>query len=140
MPERVFAAAGIMLFALGVALRVIPSVPVVLLASAMIGAGLPCVLIAALTAVQRESPDTLLGRVAATANTLLYAPNAVALAAGAGLLVLVDHRVLLLVAGAAAATAAVGCLLGSRGRTQVAAPTLGESDRVEDRDTGDVTS
>ncbi|MGW0788990.1 MFS transporter [Streptomyces sp. NPDC002911] len=140
MPERVFAAAGIMLFALGVALRVIPSVPVVLLASAMIGAGPPCVLIAALTAVQRESPDTLLGRVAATANTLLYAPNAVALAAGAGLLVLVDYRVLLLVAGAAAATAAVGCLLGSRGRTQVAAPALGESDRVEDRDTDDVTS
>ncbi|MFW3469952.1 MFS transporter [Streptomyces microflavus] len=51
MPERVFAAAGIMLFAMGVALRVVPSVPVVLLARAMIGAGLPCVLIAALTAV-----------------------------------------------------------------------------------------
>ncbi|MFF4249059.1 MFS transporter [Streptomyces sp. NPDC001822] len=140
MPERVFAAAGIMLFAVGVALRVIPSEPVVLLASAMIGAGLPCVLIAALTAVQRESPDNLLGRVAATANTLLYAPNAVALAAGAGLLVLVDYRVLLLVAGAAAATAAIGCLLGSSGRTPVAAPDLGESDRVEDRDSDDVTS
>ncbi|MET8057512.1 MFS transporter [Streptomyces microflavus] len=140
MPERVFAAAGIMLFALGVALRVIPSVPVVLLASAMIGAGLPCVLIAALTAVQRESPDNLLGRVAATANTLLYAPNAVALAAGAGLLVLLDYRVLLLVAGTAAAIAAVGCLLGSRGRTHVAAPALGKSDRVEDRDADEVTS
>ncbi|NYV75702.1 MFS transporter, partial [Streptomyces sp. UH6] len=92
MPERVFAAAGIMLFAVGVALRVVPSLPVVLFAGVLIGAGLPCVLIAAMTAVQRETPDDLLGRVAATANTLLFAPNAVALAAGAGLLALVDHR------------------------------------------------
>ncbi|WP_079148046.1 MFS transporter [Streptomyces agglomeratus] len=122
MPERVFAAAGIMLFAVGVALRVIPSVPVVLLASAVIGAGLPCVLIAAMTAVQRETPSELLGRVAATANSLLFAPNAIALATGAGLLALVDHRVLLLVAGTAAAITAASCLLGRRDRTHVAAP------------------
>lgn len=122
MSERVFAAAGIMLFAVGVVLRVIPSVPVVLFASAAIGAGLPCVLIAAMTAVERETPRELLGRVAATANTLLFAPNAIALATGAGLLALVDHRVLLLVAGTAAAIAAAGCLLGSRARTHGAAP------------------
>ncbi|WP_406727624.1 MFS transporter [Streptomyces sp. GD-15H] len=132
MPERGFAAAGIMLFALGVALRVVPSAPVVLIASAMIGAGLPCVLIAAMTAVQRETPGDLLGRVAATANTLLFAPNAVALVAGAGLLALVGHDVLLLVAGAAAATAAIGCLLGSGTRAPAAAPALGGSVRVED--------
>lgn len=119
MSERVFAAAGIALFASGVALRAVPSVPVSLLAAAMIGAGLPCVLIAAMTAVLRETPGDLLGRVAATANTLLFAPNALALAAGAGLVALVDHRVLLLVAATAAA--AVGCLLG-RARTHAAAP------------------
>ncbi|MER7397638.1 MFS transporter [Streptomyces sp. NPDC000151] len=118
MPERSFAAAGIMLFALGVALRVVPSVPVALLASAMIGAGLPCVLIAAMTAVQRETPHALLGRVAATANTLLFAPNALALALGAGLVALVDHRVLLLAAGAVAAATALGCLV--RGGAQAA--------------------
>ncbi|MFJ8827679.1 MFS transporter [Streptomyces sp. NPDC102467] len=131
MPERVFAAAGIFLFALGVALRVTPSMPVVLLASAMIGAGLPCVLIAALTAVQRESPDHLLGRVAATANTLLYAPNAIALAAGAGLLTLVDHRLLLLIAAVAAAIAALSCLLGSRARTQATVTASAETARIE---------
>ncbi|WP_329023500.1 MFS transporter [Streptomyces sp. NBC_00690] len=122
MSERVFAAAGIMLFAVGVALRTIPSVSVVLLASAVIGAGLPCVLIAAMTAVQRETPSELLGRVAATANTLLFAPNALALATGAGLLALVDHRVLLLVSASAAAIAAASCLLGRRDRTHAAAP------------------
>ncbi|MFI1186863.1 MFS transporter [Streptomyces californicus] len=135
MPERVFAAAGIMLFAMGVALRVVPSVPVVLLASAMIGAGLPCVLIAAMTAVQRETPGRLVGRVAATAGTLLYAPNAIALAAGAGLTALMDHRRLLLIAGAAAAIAAVGCLLGSGARTHAAAPAPGGPARVGSRDT-----
>ncbi|MEU7487818.1 MFS transporter [Streptomyces sp. NPDC042319] len=118
MPDRVFAAAGILLFALGVALRALPSVPVALAASAMIGAGLPCVLIAAMTAVQREVPDALLGRAAATANTLLFAPNALTLAVGAGLVAVVDHRVLLPAAGALAAVAAVGCcLLTVRRRT-----------------------
>ncbi|WP_151774016.1 MFS transporter [Streptomyces abyssomicinicus] len=133
MPERVFAAAGIMLFAAGVALRVVPSLPVVLFAGVLIGAGLPCVLIAAMTAVQRETPDDLLGRVAATANTLLFAPNAVALAAGAGLLALVDHRVLLLAAGTAAAAAAVGLLLSGGAGTRTTDTALGESARVRDR-------
>ncbi len=43
-------------------------------------AGLP-VLIAALTAVQRETPDALLGRAVATAHTLVYTPNVLGLAA-----------------------------------------------------------
>lgn len=114
MPERVFAAAGILLFAAGVALRAVPSVPVALSASALIGAGLPCVLIAAMTAVQRETPAALVGRVAATANTLLLAPNALTLAAGAGLVAVTDHRVPLLAAGAVATLAAAGCLLPTR--------------------------
>lgn len=115
MPERVFTAAGILLFALGVALRAVPSTPVVLAASAMIGAGLPCVLIAAMTAVQRETPGALMGRVAATANTLLLATNPVFLAVGAGLLPFVDHRVLIVAAGVVAAGAACA-LLGGGGR------------------------
>ncbi|WP_448322261.1 MFS transporter, partial [Streptomyces sp. CO7] len=123
VPERVFAAAGIALFALGVGLRVVPSVPVSLVASALVGAGLPCVLIAAMTAVQREIPAELLGRAAATANTLLFAPNALALAAGAGLLALVDHRVLLLAAAAVGTVAAVVCFLGRGARPEAAAST-----------------
>ncbi|MFC5661081.1 MFS transporter, partial [Streptomyces nogalater] len=59
--------------------------PVALAASVAGGLGLPCVLIAALTAVQRETPGPLLGRATATANTLLFTPTALGLAAGAGL-------------------------------------------------------
>ncbi|MFB7735664.1 MFS transporter [Streptomyces sp. NPDC056112] len=93
--SRRFAAFGIALTAVGVALRAIPSDPVALVSSVVSGAGLPCVLIAAFTAVQRETPAGLLGRTAATANTLLFAPNVVGLAAGAALVGAVSLPVLL---------------------------------------------
>ncbi|MGV9574558.1 MFS transporter, partial [Streptomyces nigra] len=76
---------GIAVTAVAAGLRAVPSDAVALLCSAAIGAGLPCVLIAAFTAVQRETPDALLGRTAATAHTLVLAPNAVGLAVGAAL-------------------------------------------------------
>ncbi|MBA4859898.1 MFS transporter [Streptomyces sp. PSKA54] len=104
--ERRFAAAGIALFAAAVALRALPYDAVALASSAAIGLGLPCVLIAALTAVQRETPDTLLGRATATANTLVFTPNAVGLALGAGLIAILDHLVLLPVLGTAGAVTA----------------------------------
>ncbi|MGW0293863.1 MFS transporter [Streptomyces tuirus] len=98
---RRFAAYGIALLALGVALRAVPSDPVALGGSAAIGAGLPAVLIAALTSVQRETPGPLLGRVTATAHTLVYAPNVAGLAAGAALVELVNHRPVLVALGVA---------------------------------------
>ncbi|MFD6999345.1 MFS transporter [Streptomyces mirabilis] len=97
--ERRFAAYGIALTAVAVALRAVPSDAVALVCGAAIGFGLPCVLIAAHTAVQRETPAPLLGRASATANTLMYAPNALGLAVGAGLVELVDYRPLLLTLG-----------------------------------------
>ncbi|MEU0190479.1 MFS transporter [Streptomyces afghaniensis] len=98
---RRFAAFGIALLALAVALRAVPSDPVALGCSAAIGAGLPAVLISALTSVQRETPGPLLGRVTATANTLVYTPNVVGLAAGAALVELVSHRLVLVALGVA---------------------------------------
>ncbi|MFI0019436.1 MFS transporter [Streptomyces griseus] len=114
LPERVFAAGGIALFALGVGARTVSPDAVALAASAAIGCGLPCVLIAAMTAVQRETPDAVLGRTAATAGSLMTAPNAVALALGAGLVAVVDVRVLTAVAGAAGVLAAVVLASGAR--------------------------
>ncbi|MFE7097540.1 MFS transporter, partial [Streptomyces erythrochromogenes] len=101
MPVRVFTAAGTALFALGCGARALPHESAALVGSALIGAGLPCVLIAALTTVQREVPDSVVGRTAATANTLVFVPNALALALGAGLVALVDVTVLLPVLTAA---------------------------------------
>ncbi|MGW3987728.1 MFS transporter [Streptomyces sp. NPDC004830] len=103
---RRFAAYGIALLALAAALRAVPSDAVALVCSAAIGAGLPAVLIAALTAVQRETPGPLLGRVTATAHTLVYAPNVAGLAAGAVLVEAVGHRPVLVSLGAVLLVAA----------------------------------
>ncbi|WP_051820641.1 MFS transporter [Streptomyces flavochromogenes] len=95
IPERSLAAAGLGLFAVAMGVRALPYEATALAASAAIGLGLPWVLVAVVTAVQREAPPEAVGRVAATAHTLVMAPNALALALGAGLVALVDVRVLL---------------------------------------------
>ncbi|MET7295224.1 MFS transporter [Streptomyces griseoloalbus] len=107
---RRFAAYGIALLAVAVALRAVPDDALAWACSAAIGAGLPAVLIAALTAVQHETPGPLLGRVTATANTLVFTPNVLGLAAGAALVELVDHRLLLAVSGCALAATATALL------------------------------
>lgn len=116
LPERVFAAGGMALFALAVGARTLPPDGVALAASAAIGFGLPCVLIATMTAVQRETPDAVLARTAATASSLMTAPNAVALALGAGLVAVVDVRVLTAVGGAAGLLAAALLATGAARR------------------------
>ncbi|MFD5339750.1 MFS transporter [Streptomyces hawaiiensis] len=117
---RRFAASGIALLAFAVALRAVPSDPVALVCGAAIGVGLAAVLIAALTSVQRETPGALLGRVTATANTLVYTPNVVGLAAGAALVELVGHRLVLVALGVALlVTAAALCQRPARAERTV---------------------
>ncbi|MEV7191869.1 MFS transporter [Streptomyces sp. NPDC093510] len=118
---RRFAGAGIALTAVAAALTAVPSDAAVLAGSLTNGVGLPCVLIAALTAVQRETPDALLGRVAATANTLMFAPTAIGIAAGAALVESVHIGVLLpVLAGARLVIAAP--LLAPRARATSRSP------------------
>ncbi|MFG2499689.1 MFS transporter [Streptomyces sp. NPDC048441] len=92
---RRFGGAGIALTALSVVLQSLPYDVTALAGSLANGLGLPCVLIAGMTAVQRETPQALLGRAAATANTLMFTPTALGIALGAGLVETVDYRVLL---------------------------------------------
>ncbi|WP_329278570.1 MFS transporter [Streptomyces sp. NBC_01451] len=105
--ERRFAAYGIALTGAAMALRAVPADLAVLGSAVAAGAGLPCVLIAGLTAVQRETPEELLGRTAATANTLMFAPTAIGLAVGAALVEPVDHQVILVGCALALLLAAV---------------------------------
>ncbi|MPY64844.1 MFS transporter [Streptomyces spongiae] len=107
--ERRFAECGIALTAVAVVLRGVPSDAVALVAGAGVGAGLPCVLVVALTVVQRETPGVLVGRVVGTAHTLLFAPTAVGLAVGAVLVELVPLQPLL--AGLGLATLLPACAL-----------------------------
>ncbi|MFD6160578.1 MFS transporter [Nocardia sp. NPDC060256] len=110
--DRTFAACGIALFALGVLARTTPWFPVVLGGSLAIGLGLPCPLITAFTAVQRDTPNELLGRVAATTNTLVFAPITVALPLGSAMVAAFDYRVQTVGAGILAFAAAAVVLIG----------------------------
>ncbi|MFF5972790.1 MFS transporter [Streptomyces sp. NPDC012769] len=122
VPERALAAAGLGLFAVGAAARALPYDAVALGASGLIGVGLPWVLIATMTAVQRHVPADTVGRASGTAHTLVFVPNAVALGLGAGLTALVDVRTLLPLLGFAGAAGA-GVLAAARPRPgRVTAP------------------
>ncbi|MEU6557204.1 MFS transporter [Streptomyces sp. NPDC046915] len=120
--ERRFAAYGIALAAVAVAARAVPYDAVVLACSAAGGLGLPCVLIAAYTAVQREIPADALGRATATAGTLMFTPNVIGLTVGAALVELVDHRLLLVLLGGALLATAGSLAQRSASRTAAKSP------------------
>ncbi len=106
LPERAFAATGLLLFTTGAAVRAAPSLPAVLAGTLAIGVGLPWVVVAAFTAVQQHIPSALVGRAAAAAGTVVFGPTALAAAIGAGLVALVDYRAQLAGVGVAGLLAA----------------------------------
>ncbi|MFF8834450.1 MFS transporter [Streptomyces sp. NPDC015130] len=126
VPEREVAAVGLAVFAVAVGVRALPYGVTALVASAVIGLGMPWVLVAVMTAVQREAPAEAVGRVAATAHTLVFAPNALSIAFGAGLVAVVDVRILLPVLALAGTAWAAG--LAVRGRRRDGRPGTGRGD------------
>ncbi|WP_063896586.1 MFS transporter, partial [Streptomyces prasinus] len=114
VPARVLSAAGLVLFALGALARTTPLLPVVLGGSLLIGVGLPWPLISALTTMQTTTPNELLGRIAATANTMIFAPTGLAILAGTAMVAVLDYRVQLLAAGVLALTTALLLALSGR--------------------------
>ncbi|MCO8276103.1 MFS transporter [Actinoplanes sp. TRM 88003] len=77
------AAAGAAIFAAGCLLQALPWWPTMIAGSVVIGVGLVWALIAAVTAVQTRTPEHLLGRVAATSNTVMFGPVALGIPLGA---------------------------------------------------------
>jgi len=74
---------GTALFAVGLLARCLPWWPALIVGAVIGGVGLPWALVAAVTAVQTHTPAALLGRVAATANTVMFGPIALAIPLGA---------------------------------------------------------
>ncbi|MEV4758893.1 MFS transporter [Micromonospora sp. NPDC049559] len=128
LAERAVVAAGIALVSGGIALSAAPWATAVLAGALLAGSGLPSVLIATLTAVQRETPGELTGRVVATTNTLTAVPLVVASLVGAGLITVMDHRLLLALAAGAGLLTAGNCLRppARRGQTGSPPPTAGD--------------
>ena len=99
------AMAGAVAFALACLLWCLPWWPSMIAGSVAAGVGLPCALVAAVTAVQTGTPSHLLGRVAATSNTVMFGPIALTNPLGAAAVHL-GNRIPLTFAAAVALIAA----------------------------------
>ena len=95
------------------------SLPLTLAFIAMMGLGLPVLMVGYLTLIQRRTPAALLGRVSTAAELVMSLPQAVSLALGSLLVVLLDYRVIFLIMAAATALGAAHILFWLR--AQIAA-------------------
>ena len=75
----------------------------VLIATAVVGAGLPPTFVAYITVLQKLTPGHVMGRVTTATEVLVTTPQAMSIAMGAVLVTLLDYRLIF-------ATMTVGCL------------------------------
>jgi MFS family permease len=87
-----------LLFAAASLLLTLQWLPGVIAGTLVVGACLPWILVALYTLVQRRTPIALQGRVYSAFDTLIGVPQTVSIATGAGLIALVDYRLLLMFA------------------------------------------
>ncbi len=98
---------GCVMFTMCSLLLIVPTIPTVIIGVVIVGASLPWILVGLFTLTQRRTPMEIQGRVYSAFDTLIGVPQTVSIAAGAGLIALVDFRVLLAVAACMSAAAAV---------------------------------
>jgi len=103
---------GLVGFALGDSMFLVPSLAAVLCGFALAGAGVAWLIVAFATALQLRTPLAIQGRVTAAADVSLSVPQTISIAAGAGLSTLVDYRVLVVAMGVVSALC--GTWLASR--------------------------
>jgi MFS family permease len=105
------------LLALGLAVVALTSTLWVTLAAVVIfGYSLPLTFIAFMTMLQKRTPQELMGRVSAAAETVMGAPQAVSLALGALLVTLLDFHVIFAIMAAFTGAAVLYLLISLRGR------------------------
>jgi MFS family permease len=112
---------GLVLFAVGDGLWIVPSLAAICVGFAIAGTGLAWLIVAFGTALQLRTPLAIQARVSAAAGVAIGVPQTISIAVGAGLTTLVDYRVLIAVVFAV--TALCGLWLSSR-REMQAEPAL----------------
>jgi MFS family permease len=117
--ERPLAGLGMIVFSLGTTMLTSDSLAVVLPGIVLFGLGIPWIVVALFTLLQRSTPAALQGRVYSAVELLVGVPQMVSIAAGAMLVTLVDYRLLLLVE--AAVVAGAGAWLLTRAAQSVSA-------------------
>jgi MFS family permease len=105
---------GLGLVAVGCAMQMVPSLVVVSVGLAVLGAGLPITLVCLTTMLQHRTPSAMQGRVFTTFETVTGIPQVTSIAVGAALVAVVDFRVLLTVMAGGIALAAVYAALRLR--------------------------
>jgi hypothetical protein len=118
--EGYLAGAGMLVFSLGVTLLMSHALPVVLAGKVLFGMGIPWIIVALFTLLQRLTPGPLQGRTYSAIDVLCNTPQTVSIALGALLVAFVDYRLLLLLE--AAVVAAAGAWLLTRREQRVQAP------------------
>ncbi len=108
--EGPVAGLGMLVFSLGTTMQTSSSLLVVLAGLVLFGIGVPWVLVALFTLIQRSTPAVLQGRVYSAVEVLVGVPQMVSIAAGAMLVTLVDYRLLLGLEAAVVAAAGVWLL------------------------------
>jgi MFS family permease len=108
--EGYVAGAGMVVFSFGVTLLASGSLAVVLVGIVLFGLGIPWIVVALFTLLQRSTPGPLQGRVYSTVELLVNTPQTISIALGAVLVAFVDYRLLLLVEAATVAAAGLWLL------------------------------
>jgi hypothetical protein len=114
--------AGVLLFAAGDALFLIPSLVPVLLGFAIAGAGLSWAVVAFGTAILLRTPSDLQGRVYSAADMILGTPQTLSIALGAALITVVDYRILIVAMGVVAGGCGVFMAVAGAADDAVAEP------------------
>jgi hypothetical protein len=112
--ERNAMAIGLGMLGAGLVLAATANLVVVCACMAIVGISIPWLLVAFSTLRQRLTPPRLQGRVSAATNMALNGPQTLGTAAGAGLVAIVDYRLLLVAMGLGVAL----CALPVSGRTE----------------------
>ena len=110
---------GVLLFAVGDAMFLVPSMPVVMAAMAVAGLGIVWAVVAIGTAYQLRSGQHIQGRVSAAANMVFSVPQTISIAAGAALISIVDYKIEILVMFVGVGLSALYLLTRGRAETQL---------------------
>ena len=122
---------GVVVFAAATALLIPPWLPAILVGSLLLGACLPWIIVGLVTMLQRRTPLELQGRAYSAFDTLFGVPETLSIGVGAGLVAVVDYRVLLAVMTALSALSAL-YLLTRRAQWEPAPPSPVEAPSVTD--------
>jgi MFS family permease len=119
--------AGLLLLAIGLGgVAVAPEVWQLFVVVAVLGAGIPIVVVAFNTLLQRRTPGPLMGRVSTFTEVLTTTPQALSIAVGALLVTVLDYRVIFAVMAGGTLVAAAYLPLMLRGHREPAAAGAGE--------------